>query len=179
MTTELFIPIKFRTTIILAPSEITKDFESKNIDQDISSALKNSNIDIIFAHTDFIAKKLYNILKKNNKQNKIKIIGVDGLMEKGMGLDMVINKELTATILYPTGGKQSIKTAINILNNQNFDRENQLETIIIDSTNLEYFKKIRIKLNEQKLDRIKLNDERLEQNTISNNQKSLILNLKS
>jgi len=151
------------------------DFESKNIDQDISSALKNSNIDIIFAHTDFIAKKLYNILKKNNKQNKIKIIGVDGLMEKGMGLDMVINKELTATILYPTGGKQSIKTAINILNNQNFDRENQLETIIIDSTNLEYFKKIRIKLNEQKLDRIKLNDERLEQNTISNNQKSLIL----
>ena len=151
------------------------DYESINKKQEILLALKDNKIDIVFAHTDFIAKSFYNIIKNDTTQDRIKIIGVDGLMEKGMGLDMVINKEITATILYPTGGKQSIETAMNILNNKNYEKENQLETIMIDSNNIEYFKRIRIKLNEQKLNRIKLNNEIVEQNIISTYQKSLIL----
>jgi len=37
MTAELFIPIKFRTTIILTPSEINRDYETT-----ILTKLKNN-----------------------------------------------------------------------------------------------------------------------------------------
>lgn len=151
------------------------NFETKNINQEISLALSHNNIDIVFAHSDFMAKYINNIIQRSKIQKKIKIIGVDGLMEKGMGLDMVINKQVMATILYPTGGKQSIEVAMNILRHKSYEKETNLETIIIDSTNVDYFKKIRIKSNQQKLNRIELNNKIVEQNRISNTQKSTIL----
>jgi len=144
------------------------DFENKNINEYIKIELKNKNVDVIFAHTDFIAK---NISKDFYK--KIQLIGVDGLMVKDMGLDMVINKQITATILYPTGGKQSIQTAMNILENKPYEKENKLETIIIDSTNVEYFKKIRIKANQQKIESKELHNKILNEN--ENNEKQRLI----
>ena len=64
MTTELFIPIKFRTTIILAPSEITKEFEST-----ILSKLK-LNYENICSKYGYIKKDTIKIIKRSVGQLK-------------------------------------------------------------------------------------------------------------
>ena len=64
MTTELFIPIKFRTTIILTPSEITKDFEST-----ILTKLK-LNFENICSKYGYIKKDTIKIIKRSVGQLK-------------------------------------------------------------------------------------------------------------
>lgn len=64
MTTELFIPIKFRTTIILTPSEITKDFENT-----ILNKLKN-NYENICSKYGYIKKDTIKIIKRSVGQLK-------------------------------------------------------------------------------------------------------------
>ena len=64
MTTELFIPIKFKTTIILSPSEITKDFEST-----ILSKIK-LNYENICSKYGYIKKDTIKIIKRSVGQLK-------------------------------------------------------------------------------------------------------------
>jgi DNA-directed RNA polymerase subunit E'/Rpb7 len=64
MTTELFIPIKFRTTIILTPSEITKDFETT-----ILTKLK-LNFENICSKYGYIKKDTIKIIKRSVGQLK-------------------------------------------------------------------------------------------------------------
>lgn len=102
--------------------------------------LRTEKIDLIYAQNDFMAFDSYKICKKLGIEKKIKIIGIDGLPIKNAGLDMVANGYISATILYPTGGSESILTALNILNNHPYKKENQLLTTIIDSTNVRIMK---------------------------------------
>ena len=64
MTTELFIPIKFRTTIILTPSEITKDFQNT-----ILTKLK-INYENICSKYGYIKKDTIKIIKRSVGQIK-------------------------------------------------------------------------------------------------------------
>jgi hypothetical protein len=64
MTTELFIPIKFRTTVILTPSDITKDFENT-----ILNKLKN-NYENICSKYGYIKKDTIKIIKRSVGQLK-------------------------------------------------------------------------------------------------------------
>ena len=64
MTTELFIPIKFRTTIILTPSEINKDFETT-----ILTKLK-LNYENICSKYGYIKKDTIKIIKRSVGQLK-------------------------------------------------------------------------------------------------------------
>jgi len=64
MTTELFIPIKFRTTVILTPSEINRDFESI-----ILSKLK-LNYENICSKYGYIKKNTIKIIKRSVGQLK-------------------------------------------------------------------------------------------------------------
>jgi len=64
MTTELFIPIKFRTTIILTPNEMNKDFENT-----ILSKLK-LNYESICSKYGYIKKDTIKIIKRSVGQFK-------------------------------------------------------------------------------------------------------------
>jgi DNA-directed RNA polymerase subunit E'/Rpb7 len=64
MTTELFIPIKFRTTIILTPNEMNKDFENT-----ILSKLK-LNYESICSKYGYIKKNTIKIIKRSVGQFK-------------------------------------------------------------------------------------------------------------
>jgi len=64
MTTELFIPIKFRTTVILTPSDITKDFENT-----ILNKLK-INYENICSKYGYIKKDTIKIIKRSVGQLK-------------------------------------------------------------------------------------------------------------
>lgn len=147
-----------------------------NFEKKLDSVIKNNrDLNVIFAHSDYIAKIVYQICKKNGLEKNIEIIGVDGLAVKDMGMDMVANNQINATVLYPTGGQESIQTAINILENKFFRKENTLESTIIDSTNVKILQQQSNKVIEQQKD-IDIRQNIIDQQIlISKNQTDIIL----
>lgn len=153
------------------------DHEAK-YEKHLDSILRNrKDIDIIFAHSDFIAKYVHQVCKNIGIDKKIKIIGVDGLSVKGMGMDMVTNKIITATVLYPTGGQEAIQTAINILERKPFKKENALESTIIDSTNVKILLQQSKKVTDQQIDIDKRQEKIDQQIALSKNQTNIILGI--
>lgn len=96
---------------------------------------KYANVDLIFAHNDMMAYSAYEVYKSKGLP-KPKIIGVDGLPCDGCGMQFVSEKLITATMLYPTGGEEAIRTALKILNKEDFRKENIIQTTVLDSTNV-------------------------------------------
>ena len=109
-------------------------------------------IDLIFAQNDRTALKAYAVCEKLGLQKRVKIIGVDGLPGKNEGIDLVDRGILSATVLYPTGGREAIQTAVAILKKQPFKRENRLPITLIDSTNVQIMKLQNQKVIEQQND---------------------------
>lgn len=98
--------------------------------------IKHPETDLVFTHNDRLAYDVYEVCEELKIRNKIKIIGVDGLNGKNDGLELVQKGKIDATILYPTGGEEAIQTAIKILKNQPYKKENQLLTTIISPENV-------------------------------------------
>ncbi|QIL37983.1 substrate-binding domain-containing protein [Pedobacter sp. HDW13] len=96
--------------------------------------------DAIFAHNDVMAASAKAFLKKHNIVKNIKIVGVDALPGPGGGLQMISDKKITASVLYPTGGKEAINIALRILNKESFGKENLLQSLVIDSTSVQLMK---------------------------------------
>lgn len=147
-----------------------------NFEKKLDSFIKkNKDLDVIFAHSDYIAKNVYQICKNNGVERKIRIIGVDGLSVEGMGMDMVASNQFKATVLYPTGGQEAMRTAINILEKKPFKKENTLESTLIDSTNVKILQQQARKVIEQQNEidsrQLKINQQIL----ISKNQTNIIL----
>lgn len=92
--------------------------------------------DLIFAHNDPMARAAYQVARQLGLAKRIRIIGVDGLSGPGNGLQLVEDGILKATLHYPTGGEEAIRTALRILRQQPFEKDNILSTMIIDSTNV-------------------------------------------
>ncbi|WP_246269495.1 substrate-binding domain-containing protein [Pedobacter panaciterrae] len=101
---------------------------------------KLKNVDAIFAHNDVMATSTRRVLQKLNLNKRIQVVGVDALPGNGGGLNLVSNKTLTASVLYPTGGKEAINIAMRILNRESFSKENILQTVVIDSSNVQLMK---------------------------------------
>ncbi len=146
-----------------------------NFEKKLDSFIKKSkDLDVIFAHSDYIAKNVYQICKNNGVERKIRIIGVDGLSVEGMGMDMVASNQFKATVLYPTGGQEAMRTAINILEKKPFKKENTLESTLIDSTNVKILQQQARKVIEQQNEidsrQLKINQQIL----ISKNQTNII-----
>jgi signal transduction histidine kinase/DNA-binding response OmpR family regulator len=107
------------------------------------------DIDLIFGENDRLAKTAYEICKELGLDKTVQIIGVDGLYGEGQGLDLVDQGALAATVLYPSGGEESIRIAVDILTNQPFEKENQLFTTIINNNNVRILKQQASKLIDQ------------------------------
>ncbi len=134
----------------------------------------NSAIDLVYAQNDFMAFDVYKICEKLGLEKKIRIIGIDGLPSKGGGLEMVQNKYIDATVLYPTGGQEAIATAAAILQQQPFLKENQLFTTVIDSTNIRITKLQNEKLLAQQRD-IDRSQKKIEDQAIITKNQSYII----
>lgn len=133
-----------------------------------------TDIRLIFAQNDRLAFAAYHVCKKLGLDQKIKIIGVDGLPGENGGIDLVEKGILKATILYPTGGKEAIQTAVNILENKPYEKENELTTTIIDSTNVRIMRLQNEKVLAQQKD-IDRSQKRIEdQAIITRNQTNII-----
>jgi signal transduction histidine kinase/DNA-binding response OmpR family regulator len=149
------------------PVEWEKQFTAK--------LLSLHEVDLIFAQNDRLAYAAYKVCKKLGLDQKIKFIGIDGLPGKDGGIDLVEKGILQATILYPTGGEEAIQTAVSILEKKPYQKETELSTTVIDSTNVRIMRLQNEKLLAQQ-DDIDERQKRIdEQIAITENQTNIIL----
>jgi simple sugar transport system substrate-binding protein/ribose transport system substrate-binding protein len=97
------------------------------------------NIDVVFAHNDPMALGAYNAAKALGR-NGIQFVGIDGLSGQWGGLELVRQKITQATFIYPTGGKEAIHSALNILNHDaNLPKRVTLNSIKVTQENVDAF----------------------------------------
>jgi ribose transport system substrate-binding protein len=75
----------------------------------------NPSIKAVYANNDLMANGAYLALKGQNKVGKVAIIGTDGLPDPAGGAQAVLNGQLTATFVYPTGVEAALALAKSIL----------------------------------------------------------------
>ena len=93
------------------------------------------HVDALFAFNDQMAIGAIQSLLSKGKTPPATVVGVDALSGEGNGLEEILHGYMTASLLYPTGGSESITTALAILNKQPYQRENLLNTAVIDKSN--------------------------------------------
>lgn len=97
---------------------IVGNWQENETQDKIEEILKDDkNVDIIFAHSDYMALGAYYATVNTNSRN-IKIIGVDGLEGHEGGIELVKNGILQGTFTCKTGGKEAVEYAIRILNKE-------------------------------------------------------------
>lgn len=72
-------------------------------------------VDVIFANNDAVALGAYEALTDLGMEKEIPVVGCDGYTGENEGVDLVLQNKLAATISCPTGGKEAIQYALNIL----------------------------------------------------------------
>lgn len=93
------------------------------------------DVDMVVAQNDPMAMGAYKAAKSLYPSNEILFIGVDALPGTGMGVESIINGEMDASVLYPTGGDVVIQTALKILKRRSFARTTTLDIALIESAN--------------------------------------------
>ncbi len=101
---------------------------------------KKIPIDLVFAHNDEMATGAHEAITVFSGIKKPILLGIDALPGTEGGIQKVINGILDATFIYPTGGEKAIQTAVHILNNEPFERDNILYTAVVDKTNARVLK---------------------------------------
>jgi signal transduction histidine kinase/AraC-like DNA-binding protein/CheY-like chemotaxis protein len=156
-------------------AKLDGDWDKYSFEKPLATLLKaNSDIDVIFCQNDRRALTAFRVCKSLGLEKKIKLIGVDGLTGRDGGIDLVDRDILNATVLYPTGGEEAIRTAISILQKEAFKRENRLQITMIDSTNVRIMKLQSEKLIAQEQDIERRQEKIEEQRAISENQTIII-----
>ncbi|HEX8506009.1 MAG TPA: substrate-binding domain-containing protein, partial [Hymenobacter sp.] len=134
-------------------AHVQGDWKRPSVIQALPVVLRaHPEVNLIFAHNDRMALGAYQVCKQLGLDRRIRIVGVDGLAGPQGGIQLVQDKILTATLLYPPGGEEAIRTAMKILRKQPYDKENILSTMVIDSTNVLTMKMQTEKLGSQQQD---------------------------
>jgi signal transduction histidine kinase/AraC-like DNA-binding protein/ABC-type xylose transport system substrate-binding protein/CheY-like chemotaxis protein len=134
-------------------SQVYGDWLKTNAESQIMKLGGNLNhINAVFAHNDVMANASRNVFNMLNIKQPVKVVGVDALPGNGGGIQMVSSKRIDASLVYPTGGKEAIMTAFRILNKEPFSKENILQSVVIDSTNVQLMKLQWNRINSQQKD---------------------------
>ncbi len=157
-------------------TRIQDSYDDSDVKEKFRNLLeKKVDIDYVFAHSDDLAFKAYEVAKKMNLEKRIKFIGVGGLhFDKG-GVNLVREKILDATILCPTGGKEAFNIAVQAIKKEQVKKDYLLPSVIVDSTNVDLLKRQLALINNQELD---INRQQLkidEQLKLYNSQKDFLI----
>ncbi|WP_207434830.1 hybrid sensor histidine kinase/response regulator transcription factor [Sabulibacter ruber] len=135
---------------------------------------KQPQIDLVFAHNDVMALGAYESLQGHPAQQQLKFTGFDGLAGPNGGLQFIEDGILDATFLYPTGGEEIMQSAYNILHNRPYQKENILNTTVIDGRNVHIMKQQANKILSQEENINRQQHKINEQIKIYNNQRMLL-----
>lgn len=135
-----------------------KDLDGKNIDK-TKEIIKNNiyalrQADVVYAFNDEIALAVHDeLIRTKSKQHPL-LIGIDGMIGYGKGINGVKDNRLTASIVYPQGGAEAIDIGMKILNNVSVPKETLLPVILIDKNNIDayYYKSLQQIEQQQKID---------------------------
>ena len=94
---------------------------------------EHPHIDLVFAMNDPMAAGTHEAAMQFNGKIPF-IIGVDALQQ--VGIQNIENSVQDASFIYPTGGEKVIELAMKILHKQPFERENILNTTVVDKSNV-------------------------------------------
>ncbi|MFD1872617.1 substrate-binding domain-containing protein [Hymenobacter bucti] len=118
-------------------AQVQGDWRPVSVRQQLPAVLRaHPEANLLFVHNDQMAQAAQQVARQLGLGARLRIIGVDGLAGPGNGLELVQGGALQATLLYPTGGEQAIRTAMRILRHLPYEKENLLGTMVIDSTNV-------------------------------------------
>lgn len=95
---------------------------------------EGKKVDLIFAHNDQMALGVSQAYDEAEADRPF-IIGIDALSGENGGIQMVLDGKIDATFYYPTGGERTVQTAVRILNNESYSRENILYTTVVNRSN--------------------------------------------
>lgn len=99
---------------------------------------QNTNVDAVYAHSDDMAYGAYLAAEKAGKE--LVIIGIDGLLGEKRGIDLVKKGILDTTFICPTGGKEAIKYAVDILRHEKgLPKKIILRSHQVTQENVDYF----------------------------------------
>ena len=122
---------------------VINSFDVEELEYKLGPLLDNIGeipIHYIYAFNDNIAFEAWKIAKSKRVEKEIEFIGVDGLHGEDNGIELVRNGILSASILYPTGGDEAVKTAYKIIKGESVAKNNLLNTTVIDYRNADIMK---------------------------------------
>ena len=124
-----------RAELILSLNADMKWLEP-NARKEMESALARfDKIDAVYAHNDPGAHGAYLAAKAAGREKDIKFIGIDALPQEGV---MYVKQGiLAASFEYPTGGKEAIETALDILKGKKVPKEITLSSRIFTKENID------------------------------------------
>lgn len=96
----------------------------------------NPEIDVVYSHNDPMAEGAYLAAKSAGREGEMKFIGMDGLPIPSGGIQSVIDGRISATLIYPTGGREAVDAADVLLNQcGDVDKEQILDTLLVTPDN--------------------------------------------
>jgi ribose transport system substrate-binding protein len=130
----------FRAGIAGSGIEIIFEADMKWLEPDarkeMESALSRFNqIDLVYAHNDPGAHGAYLAAKAAGREKEMMFVGIDALPQEGVAY--VRQGILDATFQYPTGGAESIETALKILKGEQVPKQITLGSRAFDKTNVD------------------------------------------
>lgn len=96
----------------------------------------HKDIKAIFAFNDDLAGQAVDVYSKFVDHSGLIVVGVDGLDTPYGGIGLVEKGKITATLIYPTGGKEAIQIASKIVHGEKLKKINLLPTTLVDESNV-------------------------------------------
>lgn len=134
---------------------------------------QHPNIDLVFAMNDPMAAGARQAAIQFNGKLPF-IVGVDALIDGG--IKNIENNVQDASFIYPTGGEKVIDLAMKILHNQPFQRENILNTAVVDKSNVRMLQ-LQTEQIAQKQHKIEEINQQLSESVIQHTNQQMLLYL--
>jgi ribose transport system substrate-binding protein len=93
-----------------------------------SALTANPKIDLVYGHNDPMAVGAWLAAKAKGREQQMQFIGIDGLPGLDGGRQAVMDGKLSATFVYPTGGKEAVEIADKILRKEKVEHRITLPT---------------------------------------------------
>lgn len=117
--------------------EMDGKWKPETVEREVAMMDSLEVLDVVFAHNDAMALAARKAIESRfpGLAARIRFVGIDAVSGRGSGLEAVMNGELAASIIYPTGGSLAIRIAMQILNGQAVSKEYILSSALIDKDN--------------------------------------------
>lgn len=129
--------------------EFLKDHARMKMDEILQDQAIAGDIDLVFAMNDQMAM---GVRESYDAQPWLKvpvIIGIDAVDGANGGIEAIAEGRIDASFMYPTGGYKLLEVAESILEGRQYERENLLNTAVVDRSNVRIIQMQNEQINEQ------------------------------